>query len=579
MAYSNAEIVAFLIANPQLTDAQLADIMDTAGVDVSQVAEATGSKVEDIQGRFETKADEVYVPPAVEVAAPVYEEPAAPVAPPLAEPVAGLLDLPTVAPVDEPPVAPVVETVAAPIAPPAAPTGQISTQQIVDFLATNPTNAEIGKAMETFKVSPTQIADALASQEAKLGATTTVVENAETGQTSSVLNDLGGGFNAYRDEDGNLSYSRVDPANPDKIQLYGPKGEYRGEEKILSSGEQVWKDLGPIVKAVAGQYAGQVLSDSGVLKDLFGNVVETAVPTDAVPSTPFSADYSLTNGINPEGLKAGTSANLPTMGGGQGITLNVGAPSTTLADAIATIGGTGPTNLTTMGGGQGLTLQTPTGLVTSTGTIPIGGLTGNTSVIGATGINTATNIGSGIGSTIPVNPLAPPKVPVAPTTPVTPPATPPVTPTTPVVPPVVPSIGDIIKTIGTVATVGSLVNAVTPKTPTKTGYDIVPVPTEWKPPTAQPTTPFQPLAPIDFGTSALLKGTQFERLLDPNYGKVPAPTQYSQPSNLSYNDLMGILGSKQGMPPTSSLSINDVISGIQNQYGQIPSSAVGQKPA
>jgi len=551
MAVSNAQIVEFLLANPNISDAELAAVMDSAGVNPAQVAEATGSKVEDIQAR--------------------YEEVSAPVAP---------VDEPVAAPVYEAPTAPVYEAPAAPVvAPVAAPTGEISTQQIVDFLATNPTNAEIGKAMETFKVSPTQIADALASQEAKLGATTTVVENAETGQTSSVLNDLGGGFNAYRDEDGNLSYSRVDPANPDKIQLYGPKGEYRGEEKILSSGEQVWKDLGPIVKAVAGQYAGQVLSDSGVLKDLFGNVVETAVPTDAVPSTPFSADYSLTNGINPEGLKAGTSANLPTMGGGQGITLNVGAPSTTLADAIATIGGAGPTNLTTMGGGQGLTLQTPTGLVTSTGTIPIGGLTGNTNVIGATGINTATNIGSTIGSTIPVNPLAPPKVPVAPAAPpAAPPAakTPVVTPTTPLIPP---TLAEVIKTIAPVVVPALVATAVTPKTPTKTGYDIVPVPTEWKPPTAQPTTPFQPLAPIDFGTSALLKGTQFERLLDPNYGKVPAPRQYAQPSNLSYNDLMGILGSKQGMPPTSSLSINDVISGIQNQYGQVPAGAVGQKPA
>jgi hypothetical protein len=41
---------------------------------------------------------------------------------------------------------------------------------------------------------------------------------------------------------------------------------------------------------------------------------------------------------------------------------------------------------------------------------------------------------------------------------------------------------------------------------------------------------------------------------------------------------MSILGSKQGMPPTSSLSINDVISGIQNQYGQTPQGAMGEKP-
>jgi len=76
MAYSNAEIVAFLIANPQLTDAQLASIMETAKIDPAQIAEATGSKVEDIQARFDTRADEVYVPPVVEeVAAPVYEAP------------------------------------------------------------------------------------------------------------------------------------------------------------------------------------------------------------------------------------------------------------------------------------------------------------------------------------------------------------------------------------------------------------------------------------------------------------------------------------------------------------------------
>jgi hypothetical protein len=72
-----------------------------------------------------------------------------------------------------------------------------------------------------------------------------------------------------------------------------------------------------------------------------------------------------------------------------------------------------------------------------------------------------------------------------------------------------------------------------------------------------------------------LRGTQWEKFLDPNYGKVPAPVQYSQPSSLSYNDLMGILGSRQGMPSAGSLSINDIISGIQNQYGQTPVSTVG----
>jgi hypothetical protein len=116
-----------------------------------------------------------------------------------------------------------------------------------------------------------------------------------------------------------------------------------------------------------------------------------------------------------------------------------------------------------------------------------------------------------------------------------------------------------------------------------TQYDIVPVPEDWKSPVYQKDLPantgaMTQLPAIDFGDRNLLIGTQWEKFLDPNYGQVPAPIQFSQPSNLSYQDLMGILGSKAGMPASSSLSINDVISGIQNQYGQIPSGSMGQKP-
>lgn len=108
-----------------------------------------------------------------------------------------------------------------------------------------------------------------------------------------------------------------------------------------------------------------------------------------------------------------------------------------------------------------------------------------------------------------------------------------------------------------------------------TQFPIVPIPESWGNPPKTGVAPFTPLTPINFGDRNLLIGTQWEKFLDPNYGKVPEPVQYSQPSNLSYNDLMGILGSKQGMPPASSLSINDIISGIQNQYGQASRSTMG----
>jgi hypothetical protein len=135
------------------------------------------------------------------------------------------------------------------------------------------------------------------------------------------------------------------------------------------------------------------------------------------------------------------------------------------------------------------------------------------------------------------------------------------------------SIADIIKVISIVPIIDAIINPPTPPTPTT--FPIVDIPPAWTNPPATTVASFKPLPPINFGNRNLLKDTQWEKFLDPNYGQVPQPVQYSQPSNLSYNDLMGILGSKQGMPSRSSLSINDVISGIQNQYGQVPTSTMG----
>ena len=135
---------------------------------------------------------------------------------------------------------------------------------------------------------------------------------------------------------------------------------------------------------------------------------------------------------------------------------------------------------------------------------------------------------------------------------------------------------DIIRIIGIGTTIAGI-NAATDGVTTGgvTQYPIINVPTTWTTPPKPSVGPATVLPPINFGDRNLLRGTQWEKFLDPKYGLVPEPIQYSQPSSLSYNDLMGILGSKQGYPAKSSLSINDIISGIQNQYGQAPSSAMG----
>lgn len=64
--------------------------------------------------------------------------------------------------------------------------------------------------------------------------------------------------------------------------------------------------------------------------------------------------------------------------------------------------------------------------------------------------------------------------------------------------------------------VASLVNAGSSTDTGKTGFDIVPVPSDWKTPTyTQPTGTAQGLAPIDFGSRELLRGTQWEKYLQP----------------------------------------------------------------
>jgi hypothetical protein len=109
------------------------------------------------------------------------------------------------------------------------------------------------------------------------------------------------------------------------------------------------------------------------------------------------------------------------------------------------------------------------------------------------------------------------------------------------------------------------------------GYPIVPIPSDWTSP-IKPTgvAEFTPLAPIDFGNKEMLRGTQWEQLLSPDYGKAPAmPSTPTNPSNMSFDQLMGVLGNTRTSTPTQSVSINDVIAGIQSQYGQTPTGSVG----
>ena len=130
----------------------------------------------------------------------------------------------------------------------------------------------------------------------------------------------------------------------------------------------------------------------------------------------------------------------------------------------------------------------------------------------------------------------------------------------------------------------------TTETPEQTGFPILPISGDWRSPTYNQA--FTPSAPIDFGTSALLAGTQWENLPQfqqeqpyslsnlintLNYQSVPfVQQQYQMPEQtLNVNDVVSqyrttptvgtrdIIGNLGGKP----VSIADIISGIQSQYG------------
>lgn len=273
--------------------------------------------------------------------------------------------------------------------------------------------------------------------------------------------------------------------------------------------------------------------------------------------------YSLANGTpnlnymgGGQGLTSTGSANLASMGGGQGLQILAGLPSTTLSEALNSFAGVNPSVLADMGLGTGITYVTPSGIVTENGTI-IGG-----DVIGELGKNTGfdltkwlnENVGAGIGDT-----LGKIDTGIGGGTPVT--GVPTNTVSMPEITP-----GKLLDAAKLATIIGGATGVVTGN-PAQTGFDIVPVPTDWKTPTYGQTGAYPGLKPIDFGSRDLLRGTQWEKYLN------PAPTLAApmQPMGMGYDQLVGALQGGQG----GNLTLNDIISGIQGQYGQTPSGTVG----
>jgi hypothetical protein len=248
---------------------------------------------------------------------------------------------------------------------------------------------------------------------AESGVDVVTLANTEQGGIDVQKRDLGNGVNAYLDENGQISsFSRVDPARPGMIQLYGPNGESRGEERITTTTQDLIKNLGPIALAAGGTALVQSLL--GPAAGAAGSAAGTA------------------------GMTAAELAQLDLSLGGAGGTLG----AETLANSLAT-GAAVPT-LTNLTGGSGV-------------------LTG--AAAGITAESVAAKLAADAAANGTVNALIPPVVPgggIPPVVPIVPPGG--------VIPPVVPTNLSSLLTPAAIAA-SALVGADASKTAAATQAD------------------------------------------------------------------------------------------------------------
>jgi hypothetical protein len=211
--------------------------------------------------------------------------------------------------------------------------------------------------METRGISPEQVSSTfgipvsqivsrmtpiLAQDVANNGLYNQTLANNETGQTEISQRTLAGGFNAYQDESGQLSFSRVSPDRPGMIQLYGPNGEYRGEEKITTTTQDLIKNLGPIALAAGGTALLQGLPG---FESLFNGAGSTAAESAALYGTGAAAVAPAV--VAPAASTGLLSSALPAVG-------TVGGALA--SGALSTLGGAAATGLlgNAITGGLGL---------------------------------------------------------------------------------------------------------------------------------------------------------------------------------------------------------------------------------
>ena len=384
---TNQQIVDFIVANPTITDTQLAAVMKQYDVSPQQVAQATGTSTEEAVKRYEAVTQPV-IPPE-------------PVVPPIAP-----LDTPVIKP--EPQQTQEATTMA------------VTSQQIIDFLLANPnmSDAQIVSAMETYGVSPAQMAQAVGLPEGQVVSRVAAVipeGNAKLlGDTwvqpvyqvtgSGEDRQVGGieSVSVYKTTGGINDAAAV--GTP--VQNYTPTGELTGTSQITSGGGTSF--FGGLVDALTDPVVLAALA-GGYGAGLFGGAGLGAAGTAAGTGL----GTGLTAGAGGLGLST-TGAGLGALGTGAGITAGTGLGTGVLAGsglgtsllgagALTGAGVLGGTTLGTAGlgtaGGTGITAGAG-GLGLSTTGAGLGATGTGAGITAGTGLGTGVLTGSGLGTTL-----------------------------------------------------------------------------------------------------------------------------------------------------------------------------------
>jgi len=400
MAITNQQILDFLTANPNMTDAQLVAAMSANNITAAQMASATNVPVSQITSRMTAVnapitnkqiLDFLAANPNITDTQLVAAMNASKIT---AEQMASAVGVPVsqiksrMAAVNAPTNTTATTTATANVPAPVV-AGAVTNRQIRDYLYANPSinGQQLGDAMKTWGITSIKLAEALGlenNQTVKIG------ENIYQG----VYDIRGSGDSEEIGPLKNMLFYKASESTTPGSAYY--QFDPQGKVELIGKSKKVESDFGKFLLGSAALFGGAALAGAGggtaagtaagtATGTAAGTGLGTAAGTGLGTVAGMGTGTGLTAGASGLGLNAAGTAGLGAAGTGAGITAGAG------------LTGTGVLTGSTLGTGL---LGTGAGLAGLTGTGVLSGSTLGTNLLGTTGTGALTGTGVLTGSTL-----------------------------------------------------------------------------------------------------------------------------------------------------------------------------------